>query len=62
MFAIRTPDKCKSLQVMKDGAVQETGTAAEILGNPQSPYTQSLIAAILGQDWMQAREAAALGA
>ncbi|HVA94596.1 MAG TPA: ABC transporter ATP-binding protein, partial [Candidatus Dormibacteraeota bacterium] len=34
------------IAVMKDGRIVETGQAAQILGAPAHPYTQSLIAAI----------------
>jgi len=32
--------------VMQHGRIVETGTAAEVLNNPQHPYTQALIAAV----------------
>ena len=38
---------CHDLIVMKDGTVVESGRAADILNNPQQPYTQRLIAAAL---------------
>jgi peptide/nickel transport system ATP-binding protein len=39
---------CDLVAVMKDGAVVEQGLAAEVFGNPQHPYTQTLLAAIPG--------------
>ena len=32
--------------VLKNGEVQEYGTAREILENPQKPYTKKLLAAV----------------
>jgi peptide/nickel transport system ATP-binding protein len=35
--------------VMKDGEIVESGLAADMLSNPQHPYTKQLLAATLGQ-------------
>ncbi|MER7752011.1 ABC transporter ATP-binding protein [Kitasatospora sp. NPDC097643] len=37
---------CRRLLVMRAGRVVERGTVAEVLGNPQHPYMQSLLAAV----------------
>jgi len=34
------------IAVMKDGVIVEQGTTAQIIQNPQDPYTQRLIAAV----------------
>ena len=39
-----------SIVVMKDGHVVESGAAADVFANPQSPYTQELIAAAMLDD------------
>jgi ABC-type glutathione transport system ATPase component len=36
---------CDRVYVMRDGRVQENGSAREIFGNPQHAYTQQLVAA-----------------
>lgn len=35
------------IAVMKDGKIVETGTTEEIIGSPQHPYTQSLLASVI---------------
>ncbi|WP_426996466.1 ABC transporter ATP-binding protein [Pseudarthrobacter sp. N5] len=44
-------DLADRIAVMRQGLIVETGTAAQIFGNPQHPYTQALLAAVphLGQ-------------
>ena len=34
---------CDHIMVLRDGRIVEQGTAAEVFGNPQAPYTQELI-------------------
>lgn len=36
---------CDRILVMKNGRIVEAGTTAEVLGNPQHPYTQELVRA-----------------
>lgn len=38
-------DVCENIIVMKDGVVVEAGSTDDVLGNPQHPYTQELLAA-----------------
>ncbi len=38
---------CDRIAVMYNGAIVETGTVAQIFGDPQHPYTQSLLASVL---------------
>lgn len=38
---------CDTVVVMKDGAVMEQGRADEVIRNPQSDYTKTLLAAVL---------------
>jgi peptide/nickel transport system ATP-binding protein len=47
---------CDQVAVMRDGEVVETGTAGEVFGNPQNPYTRALIAAIPGREFSASRE------
>ncbi|MBR0795751.1 ABC transporter ATP-binding protein [Bradyrhizobium jicamae] len=49
---------CDLVAVMKDGAVVEQGTTAEVFGNPQHPYTQALLSAIPGGDFTRKRDSA----
>ena len=35
-----------TIVVLHDGEVAETGTTADVLGNPQDPYTKRLIASL----------------
>ncbi len=42
---------CDRIAVMRYGTVVEEGLAASVLGNPQHPYTQALLAAVPGRDW-----------
>jgi peptide/nickel transport system ATP-binding protein len=37
---------CADVLVMKDGVVVERGSTADVLGDPQHPYTQALLAAV----------------
>ena len=37
---------CERCVVLKDGAVVEEGATAQVLDNPQHPYTQELRAAV----------------
>ena len=46
---------CDRIAVMRDGQVVEQGDVAAVLGAPQHPYTQALLASAPGQGW--AREA-----
>ena len=36
---------CEEVIVLKDGVVVEAGRTAEVLSNPQDPYTASLVTA-----------------
>ena len=38
---------CDRIAVMYNGAIVETGTVEQIFGDPQHPYTQSLLASVL---------------
>ena len=42
--------------MLKDGAVVEAGAAAQVLGQPQHPYTQRLLSAVPVPDPDQQRE------
>ncbi len=42
---------CDRIAVMQAGAVVEQGTAAAVLGAPQHPYTQALLASVPGRNW-----------
>ena len=39
-------DLADRVVVMREGHIVETGSAAEVFGNPQEPYTQDLLAAV----------------
>jgi peptide/nickel transport system ATP-binding protein len=41
---------CDLIAVMKDGEVVESGSAQDVFGAPQHPYTQALLASIPGQN------------
>ncbi len=42
---------CDEVMVMQKGRIVEVGTAARILGNPESAYTRALLEAAPGRDW-----------
>src|ERR1700746_2556275 len=42
---------CDDVVVMQNGRVVEQGAAAEVLTNPQQPYTRSLLEAAPGRGW-----------
>jgi peptide/nickel transport system ATP-binding protein len=42
---------CDDVVVMQNGRVVEQGAAAEVLTNPQQPYTRALLEAAPGRDW-----------
>jgi len=42
---------CDLVAVMKSGEVVEAGPIGEVFGNPQHPYTQSLLASIPGREF-----------
>ena len=54
-------DLCDRVSVMQHGRIVETGPARAIFADPQHPYTQSLLAAIL-EDERAPRPPAASGA
>jgi len=42
---------CEEIAVMKDGAIVEQGTTADIFANPQHAYTKALLASVPGREW-----------
>ncbi len=48
---------CDLVAVMKSGEVVEAGPIGEVFGNPQHPYTQSLLASIPGREFGLNRDA-----
>jgi peptide/nickel transport system ATP-binding protein len=42
---------CEEIAVMKDGAIVEQGTTADIFANPQHAYTKALLASVPGRKW-----------
>ena len=43
---------CDRIAVMKLGKVVEEGLTAELFEKAQHPYTQELLAAVPGRDWL----------
>ena len=43
---------CDSILVMKDGEIVERGTVDEVFDSPQNPYTQALLEAQPGKNWV----------
>jgi peptide/nickel transport system ATP-binding protein len=48
---------CDLVAVMKSGEVVEAGPIGKVFGNPQHPYTQSLLASIPGREFGLSRDA-----
>jgi peptide/nickel transport system ATP-binding protein len=48
---------CDLVAVMKSGEVVEAGPIGQVFGNPQHPYTQSLLASIPGREFGLSRDA-----
>jgi ABC-type glutathione transport system ATPase component len=42
---------CEEIAVMKDGAIVERGTTADIFANSQHAYTKALLASVPGRNW-----------
>jgi len=42
---------CEEIAVMKDGAIVEQGSTADIFARPQHDYTKALLASVPGRDW-----------
>jgi len=42
---------CEEIAVMKDGAIVEHGSTADIFARPQHAYTQALLASVPGRAW-----------
>jgi peptide/nickel transport system ATP-binding protein len=43
---------CEEIAILQRGVIVEQGATAEIFANPQHPYTQSLLDAVPGRDWI----------
>ena len=42
---------CDRIAVMRQGAIVEQGRTAEVFGDPQHPYTKTLLASVPGRGW-----------
>jgi ABC-type dipeptide/oligopeptide/nickel transport system ATPase component len=42
---------CDDVAVMQHGCIVEQGAAAQVLTNPQTPYTRALLDAAPGREW-----------
>ncbi len=49
---------CEEIAILQRGVIVEQGSTAEIFANPQHPYTQSLLDAVPGRDWISSLPAA----
>ena len=43
---------CDRIAVMRNGVVVETGSTADLFARPENPYTQELLAAVPGRQWI----------
>jgi peptide/nickel transport system ATP-binding protein len=43
---------CENIAIMQRGRIVEHGATAQIFANPEHPYTQSLLHAVPGKDWI----------
>jgi peptide/nickel transport system ATP-binding protein len=43
---------CEEIAILQRGVIVEQGSTAAIFANPQHPYTQSLLDAVPGRDWI----------